>query len=92
MDKLKRHVFLKNEIKRFILKSLIKNGELPLIYRYYMFYTKIKMQRLGTLPQIVNRCSRTGRSMSVTKKTHFSRFILRKESYAGNLPGFKRAS
>ena len=92
MDKLKRKLFLKYELKRVLLKSLVKNSNLPLTYRYLAFYHKIKLPRWGILPQIVNRCSWTGRALSVNKKTHYSRFIFRIESYKGNLPGFKRAS
>jgi ribosomal protein S14 len=92
LDILKRKLFLKHEIKRFLLKSLKKNSTLPLIYRYFVFYQKNKLPRWAALPQIVNRCVKTGRSFSVQKKTRISRFLFRRESYCGHLPGFKRAS
>lgn len=92
MDYLKRGLFLKYEIKKFILKSILKNSQIPLTYRYYSLYIKIKNPRWSIKPQVVNRCVRTGRSLSVTKKTRYSRFVFRTESYRGNLPGFKRAS
>jgi len=92
MDKLKRHLFLRYELKRFLLKSLKKSANLPMTHKYCLFYNFTKLPRLSALPQIVNRCSITGRALSITKKTKYSRFVLRKESYLGNLPGFKRAS
>jgi ribosomal protein S14 len=92
MDNLKRKLFLKFELKRVLLKSLIKNSNLPLTYRYFIFYQKTKTPRWAILPQIVNRCTRTGRAMSVKRRTGYSRFVFRIESYSGHLPGYKRAS
>lgn len=92
MDELKRKLFLRHELRRVVLKSLINNSTLPLAYRYFAFYQKLKAPRWSIAPQLVNRCVRTGRSMSVTKRTQYSRFVFRTESYIGNLPGFKRAS
>jgi len=92
LDKLKRKFFLKHEMKKFILKSILKNSKLPLTYRYLSFYIKIQTPRWSNFSQITNRCVKTGRSMSVTKYARYSRFVLRTEIYNGNLPGFKRAS
>ena len=92
MDYMKRKLFLKYEIKKIILKSLKKNYSMSFTYRYFAFYQFIKTPRWATRAQIVNRCARTGRALSVKKNTHYSRFVFRTESYKGNLPGFKRAS
>jgi small subunit ribosomal protein S14 len=92
IDNFKRKLFLKYELKRVLLKSIFRNSELPLIYRYFVFYQRIKAPRWATLPQVVNRCSRTGRANSVTRQTKYSRFVHRTEAYNGNLPGLKRAS
>jgi len=45
MDELKRKLFLKHELRRVLLKSLIKNSSLPMTYRYFAFYQKIKTPR-----------------------------------------------
>lgn len=92
MDLLKRKLFLKYELKNNVNKGLMRNSSFPLVYRYLVFYQKIKTPRWAILPQIVNRCSKTGRSLSVLKHTKISRFVFRTESYNGDLPGFKRAS
>ena len=92
MDLLKRKLFLKHELKQIFLKSLIKNSNLPLNYRYFIYFQKLKAPRWSILPQITNRCIKTGRALSVTRETKYSRFVFRVESYKGHLPGFKRAS
>jgi len=92
MDNLKRKLYLKFEIRHFLLKSLQKNSSTPLTYRYYIYYQKIKLPRWSSLPQLVNRCAMTGRSMSVSKHTHYSRFVFRTKSYKGEFPGYRRAS
>jgi len=45
MDNLKRKLFLKQELKRVILKSIIKNASLPLTYRYFAYYQNLKTRR-----------------------------------------------
>lgn len=92
VDNFKRKLFLKYELKKILLKSIQFNSRIPMTYRYFSFYQKIKTPRWSTLIQIVNRCSVTGRALSVSKKTHYSRFVFRTHSYRGDLPGFKRAS
>lgn len=92
IDNLKRKLFLKSEIKKIILKGIIKNTFLPRTYRYFALYNKSKLSRLGTIVQQKNKCVRTGRVWSTVKLTRYSRFVFRTESYNGNLPGFRRAS
>lgn len=62
MDNLKRQLFLKQEIKKKILDSLIKNSYLPLSYRYLAFYNKVKINRRASINQQINRCVATGRT------------------------------
>jgi hypothetical protein len=61
MDKLKRKLFLKNEIKRQLLKSFIKNKKMPTAYRYLALWYRSKLSRLSSSTQIQNRCVMTGR-------------------------------
>jgi len=92
LDNFRRKLFLKNEIKRLILKSIIKNSHLPLSYRYFALYNKSKLLRLSSLNQQKNKCVQTGRTWSTVKLVKYSRFLFRTESNKGNLPGFRRAS
>lgn len=92
LDNFRRKLFLKNELKKVILKSLIKNTKLPLSYRYFALYNKSKLMRLSSVTQQKNKCVETGRIWSTVKLTKYSRFFFRIESNNGNLPGFRRAS
>lgn len=92
VDIFRRKLFLKNELKKIILKSLIKNKNVPLTYRYYALYNKSKLYRFSSISQQKNKCVETGRVWSTVKKTNYNRFFFRTESNVGNLPGFKRAS
>ncbi len=92
LDNYRRKIFLKNEIKIKILKSLSKNQNLPLTYRYLIYWNKNKISKLTSFTKHQNRCVQTGRNASVNKQTRYSRFLFRTESYKGNLPGISRAS
>jgi hypothetical protein len=61
LDNLKRKLFLKNELKKILLKSVIKNNNLPLSYRYFALYNKNKLLRLASITQQKNKCVNTGR-------------------------------
>ncbi len=92
IDNMKRKYFLKYEIKKLILKSISVNNYLPLSYRYYSMYHFSKISKQNSLIQHKKKCIKTGRVWSTEKYTKYSRFIFRRESYQGNLPGFRRAS
>lgn len=92
LDNLRRKLFLKTEIKRILLNSIIQNRYLTPTYRYLALYNKTRLGRLNSKVQHKNRCVRSGRIWSVNHLTKYSRFIFRVESYHGHLPGFKRAS
>jgi small subunit ribosomal protein S14 len=92
LDIFRRKLFLKNEIKKLILNSIIENTSIPRTYRYFALFNKSKLIRSSSKTQHQNRCVKTGRIWSVTKHARYSRFFFRTESYKGNLPGFRRAS
>jgi len=92
LDKLKRKFFIKYEIKKIILLSIKNNNNIPNYYKYYALYKKNKIIRWSNISQQTNRCIISGRGWSVNKISRYSRFIFRKESYCGNIPGFKKAS
>lgn len=92
LDRMRRKNFLKQEIKKIILSSIIDNTELPRVYRYYALYNYSKISRSNSLIQHKNRCVKSGRVWSVVKSTRYSRFIFRNEVAYGNIPMYKRSS
>lgn len=92
LDAFKRKIYLKYEIKFLLYRSILSTNSAPLANRYWVFYNKNKIIRVATKSQQVNKCVETGRARAVFKNTHYTRFKIRNESYAGNLPGFTRAS
>lgn len=92
LDNYKRKLFLKFELKRLLLNSIMKNSNVLWTHRYYALYKKSKLVRLSSIIQHKNRCVRTGRRWSVVKLTKYSRFVFRNEMMNGHLPGFQRAS
>lgn len=92
MDNYRRKLFLKTEIKKHLLSSLIKNQNIPITYRYLALWNKSKLSPITSLVKHQNRCTATGRIWGINKWTKYSRFYFRTESYKGNLPGFNRAS
>lgn len=91
-DNLKRKLFLKSEIKKVILKSILKNKSIPYYLRYSAHFSKVSFARLSSISQKRNRCLRSGRVWSTINKVKMSRFIFLKESYKGNIPGLRRKS
>lgn len=92
IDNFKRKIFIKKEIKYFILKSLCKNNYCFLIYKYLFFFLKIKINSYCFKIKHNKRCLKTGRIKGIVGFIQNSRFIFRTNSYNGNLPGFKRSS
>ena len=92
LDNYKRKLFLKNELKKILLNSIIKNKNISLFNRYLALFNKSKITRNSSLNQQKNRCFLTGRNWYIVKNTKMSRFVFRTESNNGNIAGFKRAS
>lgn len=92
IDNLRRKLFVKTELKRKLLKSIIKNTRLPNSYRYLALWNYSKLSRISSRTVQQNRCVLTGRIWYVLKTLKYSRFVLRTETNKGNTPGFRRAS
>lgn len=92
VDNFKRKLFLKNEIKKQLLKSIKKNKYLSYLQRTKASFYISNLPRTATLTYATNRCYVSGRSQSVDRKTRLSRFKFRNHAYASDLPGLKRAS
>ena len=74
--KVKRKLFLKNEIKKKILKSIIQNQKIQPLKRQYSYYQLIKTSNLYL--KIKNTCLLTGRNSSVYKNFFISRHSIKK--------------
>ena len=92
LDKLKRQLFLKVELKNFLTSTLMKNKMGIYGIRYVLFWKKITIKRFARKVQIRNRCVYSGRVWNTNKKTQYGRFIFLQEAYKGNIPGLRRFS
>lgn len=92
VDNYKRKLFLKHEIKKQLLISNKKNKNSTYLARYKSSFYLSMLPQLSSKIQVNNRCVFTGRVWSVNRKTGYTRFVMRDESYKSNLPGIRRAS
>lgn len=92
IDNLKRHLFLKNEVKQLIFKSIKRNKFIPYTKRYQSQYYQSTFHKNKSINKIRNRCVVSGRVWSVNRKTQYGRFTLRTEAYKSIIPGLQRAS
>lgn len=76
---IKKKKFLKNEIKRIILKSIINNQNIKPIIRANANYKLSKFIQNSTIAKQKNNiCLKTGRIGGVYKITNFSRHFIKK--------------
>jgi ribosomal protein S14 len=92
VDLYKRKLFIRNEIKKQLLKSIKKNKYATYLQRSRASFYLSNLPLTANLSVINNRCFVTGRSQSVDRKTRTSRFVFRNKVYQSDLPGFSRAS
>ena len=92
IDLYKRKLFIRNEIKKQLLKSIKKNKYATYLQRNRAAFYLSNLPTTANLSVTNNRCFITGRSQSVDRKTRTSRFVFRSKAYRSDLPGFSRAS
>jgi ribosomal protein S14 len=92
VDSYKRKIFLKNEIKKKLLKALIKSRYMTYIQRSKASFHITHLPKISSRTFTNNRCFVSGRSQAVDRKTRTSRFVFRKSAYDSHLPGLGRAS
>ena len=63
-DQKRRNLYAKYEIKRLILKSMMRDLSLPKNLRFESINELSKLPRNSSLGRIKNRCTQTGRSKS----------------------------
>jgi small subunit ribosomal protein S14 len=89
-DKRIRKVFFKKEIRRYVLKSLVKNQFLSVEERT-KFHNDLK--DLHSFPmRIKNRCIVTGRAKSVYRAFGLTRMKVREAALFGLLNNVKKSS
>ena len=91
-DLKKRLLFKKYEVKRLLLKSMIKNMSLMPLFRKDMVLMLNKLPRNSSLTRVKNRCTITGRGKSIYRKFRMSRLTFRELANKGLLPGIKKSS
>lgn len=85
--KVKRKIYLKEELKKKILKSIVQNQSVKPLVKQYAYYRLIKM---STLPyKIKNTCLITGRNSSVSNNFFLSRHSLKKLANINKLQNVK---
>ena len=86
-DEIRRIMYLKQELKRLILKSILKNQQLSPKTRGFALY-KLQTENVFYSRQ-KNFCVLTSKSGSVLKLTNTSRQMLNKMAQDGSLIGLK---
>lgn len=86
-DEIKRIKFLKNELLKIILKSIMHNNQIKPKYRAFAFY-KINKKKTY-LTQQKNYCMLTGRAKGVWSMWNISRHMINKYAKFGHLPNIK---
>lgn len=75
-----------------VLKSFKSNKNLPLLSKTLISAKQNTLVRKGAVHKITNRCVQSGRKHAVFKQFKQSRFLVRKNSHMGIIPGLRRAS
>lgn len=92
-DIFKRKWFIKNEIRRIILKSLLQDFQISDDIRGLILYKLARFKAYSSISrQNDNLCLKTGRYKGILKNTNFSRHYIKKLGKNGLLQNFKIAS
>ena len=91
-DKKLRNLIMLNENKFLILKSIIKNLNLPFFLRWgaVVSLKNLNKKHFYNKTRLVNRCIITNKNSVVNKKFKLSRFELLRQIRSGNINGFKK--
>ena len=91
-DKKRRILYSKYEIKRNILKSMVRDLGLSKNLRFQCTQELNNLPRNSTLVRTKNRCVKTGRAKSNYKFFKISRITFRELAGKGLLPGITKSS
>lgn len=84
---MKRKLFVKYELKKILLKSVICNSYVSPLVRYYALYKLNHLPKYKMMSKQVTRCVATGRVYNILKNFKYSRFYLRSEIAKGSVVG-----
>jgi ribosomal protein S14 len=91
-DKINRNFAFIHELPRFILKNILKNGNVPVILKWKALLKLSKMPKGGSYVVLCNRCVFTGRRKRFNKCYNFSRLMFLKFARFGFLSGLKKST
>jgi len=91
-DYKRRQLFLKYELVRLLLKSLLHNRNLPKLLRFKFQFELSALPRNSSLVRVHNRCIITGRAHGVYKFCKLSRIQLKEYGSQGKITGLRKAS
>jgi len=91
-DQSRRKLYAKYEEKRFILKSMISDVNLPKRARVLCVQVLNILPRASSSVRLRRRCVLTGRSRGTYRFFQISRISLRELAQKGVLPGITKAS
>jgi small subunit ribosomal protein S14 len=91
-DKINRNLLFLNEIKRFLLKNIVKNNNISIYIRWKAELTIANMPKGGSSTVYCNRCIITGRRKRINKFYSFSRIMFLRLARFGYLCSLKKSS
>ena len=91
-DKKKRLFVAKYEQKRFILKTIVTNCNLPLSVRWLASMELSTLPKNSSRTRLNNRCIMTGRGKAVIRAFQISRISLRTLGNCGSISGLTKSS
>jgi small subunit ribosomal protein S14 len=92
LDKRKRELYKKYELKRLICKILLLNKNLPNELKKKRFQELSKLSRNSSITRIRNYCVLTGRTKGTLQKFKLSRISFRELASEGSLMGVFKSS
>nr|APW82370.1 ribosomal protein S14 [Urostyla grandis] len=91
-EMMRRLFFLKYEMRRRLLKTMINSSQIKHMPRLHAKYLFSRLPRLARLPQSHARCLVSGRARGVNTRYGMSRFAFRRLANGGNIANVSRGS
>lgn len=91
-EKKRRFLFLKYESRRLVLKSLVKNSNLPFSIREKAVFDLSRFPKDSSKVRLKNRCILSGRGRFILSSFSLSRLMIRKLACEGFIPGLRKSS
>ena len=92
LDKRKRELYKKNELKRIICKLFLINKNVPSELKKKQFEELCKLPRNSSITRVKNYCVLTGRAKGNLRKFKLSRISFRQLASNGSLMGVFKSS